>query len=410
MDHSVSQSAIEETFTLGNIAPQLARFNQGPWQQLEQFALQVSKLYEEVVILTGPLFLAAEATIPADRIPSTLAARALNADRDASHSNSSGPTLSFVRHAVLGDAPNTVAVPTHFFKVILARRPVAQSGTEAQPRPIQHDTAIAAFVLPHSEAIPGGICDLGMYTVSLRQLEQAMGGLLFERALCGDAKRLLDEQAAGRGLGAGVRFAAWAMAQGAFSAPTPHSNGPTGDVTIVEKAPDAALVAGGNSLASPLPVASLALRDPHTPTLPPTHTPTLPPTLPHPRPDALRAAPLRWRKRRSKQADNPVSAAACMREQLRRQQQVQADTPNDEAQSYVDMSALDSDLATELGEVVHLCSVVQCAAPKRLKQANGAPGGRMRARVRWRASDEHDYNRQWLDRIMVQREASRKRV
>lgn len=93
-DVKFSQTAMNETFLLSNISPQVGEgFNRGYWERMERWCRNLIKdrQYSDVFVLSGPLFLPA-----------------------------SKPDGNFyMHHRVLGNPPS-VHVPTHFFKVILA--------------------------------------------------------------------------------------------------------------------------------------------------------------------------------------------------------------------------------------------------------------------------------------------------
>lgn len=336
MNHSVAQSALVDTFTMGNVAPQLIGFNQGAWLQLERFALGVSELYEEILILSGPLYLPAEDD-------STLISANPQPSRGTVCNDAGALALKppgVIRYLVLG---GEVAVPTHFFKVILARHP-RQSSCPGLP----HDTAVAAFVLPHSAAAG----DLGLHVVSLQQLECAMGGLLFDRALCSLAKARLDEQAAARGLGSGRQAAATRAAKSSLA------DGAQASVP---------------SLASHLPVERLGLRQ--------QAASGAPPNAERPRP----------RKRRRRKIDEPESAVALLAEQRHRHNRRDVVS----AATVPVAERVEEALAEQLGRLVHLCAVVQCIDPSRLSRSQSSSKA-LKSRVRWRAPDEDDYDTQWL--------------
>lgn len=87
-DFVYDQAAMQETFFLSNMSPQLPIFNRGYWKKLEEYVRELVIHSEGVQVITGPLYL-----------PET---------RDDGR--------RFVCYEVIGD--NAVAVPTHFFKVI----------------------------------------------------------------------------------------------------------------------------------------------------------------------------------------------------------------------------------------------------------------------------------------------------
>ncbi len=86
----VSKEALSETFYLSNIAPQDPQFNRGIWRKLESHLRTLVKTKGPLQVITGPLFLSYEKE-----------------------------GKRFVTYQVIGN--NEVAVPTHFFKVILSQ-------------------------------------------------------------------------------------------------------------------------------------------------------------------------------------------------------------------------------------------------------------------------------------------------
>ncbi|XP_048776224.2 endonuclease G, mitochondrial-like [Ostrea edulis] len=89
-NHRHSQKAMNDTFCLSNIAPQVGKgFNQGVWNDLEKYTRALARKYKNVYVCTGPLYL-----------PSKEADGKL-----------------YVKYEVIGK--NHVSVPTHFFKVIV---------------------------------------------------------------------------------------------------------------------------------------------------------------------------------------------------------------------------------------------------------------------------------------------------
>ncbi|KAJ0069071.1 hypothetical protein NL108_017343, partial [Boleophthalmus pectinirostris] len=85
-NHKWSQSAMDDTFLLTNVAPQDPDLNQNLWNRLEQMCRALTKRHGVVFVVTGPLFL------PRPQSDGRL----------------------HVSYPVLGR--NHVAVPTHFFK------------------------------------------------------------------------------------------------------------------------------------------------------------------------------------------------------------------------------------------------------------------------------------------------------
>ncbi|KAJ1332235.1 hypothetical protein BSLG_008895 [Batrachochytrium salamandrivorans] len=130
-----SQKAVDETFMLSNISPQAAKgFNRGYWAYFENFVRSLTDTFDNVFVTTGPLFLPTK-------------------DENGQY---------WVKYQVLGTPPNT-AVPTHFFKVIVATR--------------KDQTYAQAFVVPNS-AIEG-TPPLTDYIVPVDAVEHMSGLSLF---------------------------------------------------------------------------------------------------------------------------------------------------------------------------------------------------------------------------------------
>ncbi|KAI1457641.1 DNA/RNA non-specific endonuclease [Annulohypoxylon moriforme] len=111
-DAKWSQGAMDETFYLTNMCPQVGEgFNRDYWAHFEDFCRGLTGRYPSVRIVTGPLYLP---------------------KRDPSDNK------WYVRYEVIGNPPN-VAVPTHFYKVIFA-----EDGA------VGGNVAIGAFVLPNA--------------------------------------------------------------------------------------------------------------------------------------------------------------------------------------------------------------------------------------------------------------------
>jgi len=89
-NHRANSTWMEETFLLTNISPQTPSLNQITWNNLERYTRSLVHHYDDVYVCSGPLYL------PRREADGKL----------------------YVRYQVL--EPNHVAVPTHFFKVILA--------------------------------------------------------------------------------------------------------------------------------------------------------------------------------------------------------------------------------------------------------------------------------------------------
>ncbi|XP_022076918.1 endonuclease G, mitochondrial [Acanthochromis polyacanthus] len=133
-NHKWSQKAMEDTFYLSNVAPQNPHLNQNTWNNLEKLCRSLTKRYLNVYVCTGPLYL------PRQEADGKL----------------------YVRYQVIGR--NHVAVPTHFFKVLILEQ-VDGRGVE-----------LRSYVLPNEpidEKVP-----LERFLVPIETIERA-SGLLF---------------------------------------------------------------------------------------------------------------------------------------------------------------------------------------------------------------------------------------
>jgi endonuclease G len=136
-NHRRNQEMCNETFLLSNMAPQVGRgFNRDKWEHLERYARKMTKLYKNVYICTGPLYL------PKKEVDGKM----------------------YVKYEVIGS--NQVSVPTHFFKVIVG---------ESE----DHQLEMEAFVLPN-QVIPDDT-PLANFQVPVDSIERAAGLLFFDR-------------------------------------------------------------------------------------------------------------------------------------------------------------------------------------------------------------------------------------
>ncbi|KAF2346260.1 DNA/RNA non-specific endonuclease [Trinorchestia longiramus] len=136
-NHRTSQEHCRQTFVLSNMAPQVGRgFNRDKWNELEQYCRKLVRQSKNVYVCTGPLFLPKE----------------------------QGDGNLYVNYRVLGE--NHVAVPTHFFKVVVCEN---ESG----------ELTLESFLLPNSvidDKVP-----LNTFHVPSEVIERASGLLLFDR-------------------------------------------------------------------------------------------------------------------------------------------------------------------------------------------------------------------------------------
>jgi len=136
-NHRWSKQAMEQTFNLSNISPQVGKgFNRDAWNSLEKYVRHLTKSYTNVYVCTGPLYLPRR-------------------EPDGK---------SYVKYEVIG--PNNVAVPTHFFKVVVCEN--GSSGYE-----------LLSFVMPN-QILPESV-KLSNYLVPIESIERSSGLLLFDR-------------------------------------------------------------------------------------------------------------------------------------------------------------------------------------------------------------------------------------
>ncbi|KAI8070956.1 hypothetical protein BC940DRAFT_294856 [Gongronella butleri] len=145
-DAVLTQQAMDETFYLSNMAPQVGvGFNRQYWAYLEGFVRDLTKSFSDVYVFTGGAF-----------IPKK---------------TGSGKADYTMTYPVLN---GNTAVPTHFFKVILVPNGASKY-------------ASAAFLLPN-QAIASST-DLKSFKVDLSVLEKATGLVFFDKL---DSKSLTD--------------------------------------------------------------------------------------------------------------------------------------------------------------------------------------------------------------------------
>jgi len=139
-DAKSSQDAMDETFLLSNIAPQVgAGFNRHYWAYIEDWCRRLTDSFSDVYVFTVPLYLPK-----------------LEADGKWR-----------VSYEVIGNPPNT-SVPTHFAKVVLTTR-------SSDPKNLQVSTG--AFVLPNA-VIPDDT-PLQKFSLPVEAVEKAAGLSIF---------------------------------------------------------------------------------------------------------------------------------------------------------------------------------------------------------------------------------------
>jgi len=153
-DAKMSQEAMDETFLLSNIAPQVGvGFNRHYWAYVENWCRGLTGTFSDVYVFTIPLYLPRQ-------------------DPDGKWR---------VTHEVIGSPPN-IAVPTHFAKVVLASRPSSPS------KPDVHEISTGAFVLPN--AIIPDEASFETFVTPIEAVERAAGLTLFSDAVKAQSKHI----------------------------------------------------------------------------------------------------------------------------------------------------------------------------------------------------------------------------
>lgn len=152
-DAKWSQTAMDETFLLSNMCPQVGDgFNRDYWAHFEDFCRRLTNDYPSVRIVTGPLYLPRKD--PMD-----------------------GKWR--VSYEVIGNPPN-VSVPTHFYKVIFA-----EDGKTGG------DVSLGAFVLPNAKI--SNDKPLKDFEVPIEAIERASGLEFATKLPLHRRKRLCEE-------------------------------------------------------------------------------------------------------------------------------------------------------------------------------------------------------------------------
>lgn len=172
-DAKSSQLAMDETFLLTNIAPQVgAGMNRDYWAHTEDFVRRLTSRFTDLYVFTIPLYLPRQY-----------------------------PDGKFrVSYEVIGNPPN-VAVPTHFAKVILGVGIASENNGAPGPKPEWKRVAgtvglgtaamaLGAFVMPNS-VIPND-APLDSFVVPVETVERAAGITLFPPSIKAASKRLCD--------------------------------------------------------------------------------------------------------------------------------------------------------------------------------------------------------------------------
>ncbi|CAA7267993.1 unnamed protein product [Cyclocybe aegerita] len=153
-DAKISQEAMDETFYLSNMAPQVGDgFNRHYWAYLEEWCRRLTGSFQDVYVFTVPLYLPKR-------------------DSDGKWR---------VTYEVIG-SPSNVAVPTHFAKVVLTTKPSGPS------TPGILELATGAFVLPN--AIIPDTAPLESFVVPVDAVERAAGLNFFSEQIKAGSKHI----------------------------------------------------------------------------------------------------------------------------------------------------------------------------------------------------------------------------
>ncbi|RCI03984.1 nuclease [Rhizopus stolonifer] len=156
-DAGATQAQMDETFLLSNMAPQVGvGFNREYWAYFEAFCRDLTQNFTDVYVFTGPLLLPQTsdgASVLGDtsiKLDGTKVTKAAAPSAQTSYS---------MNYKVIGSGGANVAVPTHFFKVLLT----VKGGKYTS----------GAFVLPN-QAIKKSTA-LSEFQVDLSSLQKASG-------------------------------------------------------------------------------------------------------------------------------------------------------------------------------------------------------------------------------------------
>lgn len=126
-DFMQTQEALDSTFTMANISPQNPSLNKGFWAKLEAYLrlLIIKENFDEVAIVTGPVF----------------APLYING--------------KWIRtYTTIGTFPKLITVPTHFFKIVLAKRYLPIKSSSSSLSPLEYEqVVVAAFLIPNNDSI-----------------------------------------------------------------------------------------------------------------------------------------------------------------------------------------------------------------------------------------------------------------
>lgn len=150
-DSKFDQDAMSETFYLSNILPQDIDNNAGFWNRFEMYCRDLTKKFDHVWIISGPLFI--------------------------SYTSKSGKRR--IKYEVIGNSE--VAVPTHLFKVIVAENDSPND-----------KTLLGAFVIPNKPISKEHL--LKEYQVPLEYIESKAGLTMLPKLDRKQARNLCKEE------------------------------------------------------------------------------------------------------------------------------------------------------------------------------------------------------------------------
>lgn len=161
-NHRFTHRGLRDTFTLSNVSPQVGKgFNRDYWARFEKFVKDLVWNSDEVFVVTGPLYL-------------------------PSQSRNGGQWR--MNYPLIGSVPQLIAVPTHFYKVVLTYGGKAGS----------NNYSVGAFVMPNAEIDPG--TPLARFSVRLDDLESVSGVSFFPKLISEEIKENIDRISMGHQL------------------------------------------------------------------------------------------------------------------------------------------------------------------------------------------------------------------
>ena len=156
-DNKHCQDSMKDTFLLTNIVPQDFNNNGGYWNRLEMWCRDLTKSYQDVWVISGPLWM-----------PSLSEGEKAGGEVGGDSASGGGKRRGEVRtvkYSVLG--VGQVAVPTHLYKIILVTDPKLD-----QP-------LLGSFIVPN---IPIADKHLETFQVKLEDIEKNVG-IIFHPSL-----------------------------------------------------------------------------------------------------------------------------------------------------------------------------------------------------------------------------------